>query len=240
MVAEPSARHSYARVSRRRPCPKCKGHSGCTVRDDGKIVCLRVQSERPCKGRLGGWWHDSEPGTEYDAPQRPAGPRAEVADRDTLHAVYSHLFRLCPLSPAHRTRLRPLDDQQLARYGTLPADRGARRRILDQLIDKHGFATLLKVPGFVLNEQKELDIRGAGIVLPARDVQGRIVAVDVRREQAQDGRSKYYKLSSRHEEDDGAPSPGAPAHVARPAGSVTDTHPGARRCDAAAFLGGAN
>jgi hypothetical protein len=146
-----------------------------------------------------------------------------VADRDTLHAVYSHLFRLCPLSPAHRTRLRPLDDQQLARYGTLPADRGARRRILDQLIDKHGFATLLKVPGFVLNEQKELDIRGAGIVLPARDVQGRIVAVDVRREQAQDGRSKYYKLSSRHEEDDGAPSPGAPAHVARPAGSVTDT-----------------
>lgn len=49
---------TWVRVSRAEPCPICNRPDYCTRTTDGTAVkCMRVQSEIPDKGKLGGWIH---------------------------------------------------------------------------------------------------------------------------------------------------------------------------------------
>lgn len=49
---------TWVRVSRSEPCPVCGGPDFCTRTTDGTAVkCQRVQSDKPDKGKLGGWIH---------------------------------------------------------------------------------------------------------------------------------------------------------------------------------------
>lgn len=49
---------TWLRVSRAEPCPICKRPDYCTRTTDGTAVkCMRVESELPDKGKLGGWIH---------------------------------------------------------------------------------------------------------------------------------------------------------------------------------------
>lgn len=149
-------------------------------------------------------------------PPTPAGTGQDRADADTLHAVYSALLAAMPLSAAHREALRgrgPSDAEIDARgYGTLPI-RG-RSRVAAGLRERWGDA-VLRVPGVVTLERdgrRYLSLAGpAGLLVPVRDLAGRIIAVMVRRDGDAEGPRYIYLSSRRH----GGPGPGAPIHVPR-------------------------
>ena len=63
---------TWIRVSRSEPCPVCKRPDYCTRTTDGQAVkCMRVESEIPDKGRLGGWIHKlSDPLPPVPTPKK--------------------------------------------------------------------------------------------------------------------------------------------------------------------------
>jgi hypothetical protein len=224
MVAQPSY-VPLRRVSRREPCPICGHTSWCRLRDDGAVLCNRVESDRPASTG-NGWWHRlperADPAasgrvhwTPEDlaaastTPATPAG--AQIADAATRHTVYSALLAACPPSPEHRAHLtgarRRLPAEALGDYGTVPARKAQAGMLAALGMDR---ATLLGVPG-ILEDGAGLRLGwDGGILIPYRDAQGRIQAMQVYRF---DEAPKYPWLSSARV---GGPSSGAPAHVARP------------------------
>jgi hypothetical protein len=179
-----------------------------------------------------------------DSGPRPAGPGTPRADPGLLSRAYSAVLARLPLSKAHREalRCRGLGDEEIDRrgYGTLTI-RG-RARLAGELREQLGDA-LLSVPGFYVKPGEEgrpyVTIAGAaGLLVPVRDAAGRVVALLVRRDDAQDGGGKYSYLSSTKH---GGPGPGAPPHVplgiAAPAETVRLTE-GALKADIAFTLSG--
>jgi len=223
-------RTPWKSASTRTPCTICGAKKYCEYKDDGTIHCMsadaaRVPGARPCNSRNGGFIiaPDTQPAHAVRLlPSRPPPaadadtlhvPPDAAADADTLHVVYTSLREMCPLAQSHGALLASpahgLAPAQARRYGTLPSD---TRAVCATLAARHGRDTLLSVPGFIEKDGK-IEARGAGIILPTRDVQGRIVAIDVRRERVAPGEGKYYKLSCGSI---GGPNAGTPAHVARP------------------------
>jgi hypothetical protein len=156
-------------------------------------------------------------GTELSAAPPPpsAGPGPARPAADVLHAVYSSLLARLSLSATHRADLqrRGMPDAEIdARdYRTLPVH--GRARLAKELRERFG-DSVLSIPGVILRARdgrRYLTLAGAaGLLIPVRDVAGRIVALLVRRDDASDGRGKYLYLSSaRH----GGPGPGAPVHL---------------------------
>ena len=234
VVTHNSTPAQWKRVTKHTPCEVCGAKKLCEYTDDGWLHCFddtaaRARGGRPWDKRQGGYLisPDNRPARTLSlllsqpaltplavAPPALEPPRAvPSADADTLHAVYTSLLELCPLMKAHGELLtgaaHGLTVEQARRYGTLPRD---ARKVCAALEERHGRATLLGVPGFVETDGR-LVVRGAGIIMPTRDVQGRIVAIDVRREKVEPGQAKYFKLSSGTA---GGASSGTPAHVARP------------------------
>jgi hypothetical protein len=149
------------------------------------------------------------------APPCPPGPDAARAAPDLAHRAYSALLSRLTLSKAHREALqkRGLSDDEIDRrgYRSLPVQGRSRHAaaLREQLRDG-----LLTVPGFYIRPGKAgpyLTVAGAaGLLVPIRDAEARIVALMSRRDDASDGRGKYLYLSSnRH----GGPGPGSPPHV---------------------------
>jgi hypothetical protein len=126
------------------------------------------------------------------------------------------LLGALPLSAAHREalRCRGLNCAEIdgRGYGTLPIP--GRARVAVELRQRFGDA-VVRVPGIVTRERdgrRYLTIAGAaGLLIPVRDVTGRIVALIVRRD-GDSGGPRYVYLSSRAA---GGPGPGAPIHVPR-------------------------
>ena len=224
-------RAPWKRASTHAPCAICGAKKYCESKDDGTIHCMsegaaREPGARPCSSRGGGYI--ISPATDLARSPRvlpllptkkraattPTSATAREADAETKHAVYTGLMELCPLMPEHGALLtgpgHGLTADQARRYGTLPGDSRAK---CATLVQRHGRDAILSVPGFVEKDGR-IVARGAGIILPTRDAQGRIVAIDVRREQPKPGEAKYFKLSSGKV---GGASSGTPAHVARPA-----------------------
>jgi hypothetical protein len=206
-------------VSATSPCPICKSTSWCSTTTDGTVAkCMRVSDGcyRSKEDRSGNQYY------LHRLVDRPtptaghvAGPRLGRADADVLHAVYSLLLDMLTLSPAHREALttRGFGDLHIDRngYRTLPVH--GRARLAAQLQERFG-DVVLQVPGIVRrngNSGSYLTIAGAaGLLVPIRDLAGRIVALLSRRDDTSDGRGKYLYLSSATH---GGPSPGAPIHV---------------------------
>src|SRR5262249_53905158 len=129
-----------------------------------------------------------------------SGPVPERADADKLHHCYSALLALLQLSKSHRQALqqRGLTDAEIDRRGYASLPMAGRARIAQELQDRFKEA-LLAVPGFYV---KEKDVRSyttiagaAGLLVPVRDVKGRIIALKVRRDDAENG-PRYSYLSS--------------------------------------------
>jgi len=224
MVAE---RSEWRRVSRREHCPVCDDHdSRCLIFESGDVFCTHETSDEWTNAFMGGYWHRAHDATRprawalrTPAPSTPAAPAIPPADRETRHGVYARLLALCPLSEDQRVT-RGLTEAQAARYGWLPADAAGQAALIADLLRTYSRAQLCGVPGF-RERGGRLTIRGAGLMLPTRDLDGYIVALDLRRATVTEKQARYYKLSSRTDDDPEAPSPGAPAHVAVPAGGVT-------------------
>ncbi|HKI33594.1 MAG TPA: DUF3854 domain-containing protein [Gemmataceae bacterium] len=237
-------------MSRGSPCPVCKEPDWCSITADGTLAkCMRVEagsfkSKADKNGALY-YLHRLTGAARADSPPpRPPGPGAARADADLLHRAYSALLAGLQLSKAHREafRGRGLNDEEIDRrgYRTLPI-RG-RARLARDLRELQGDA-LLSVPGFILKPGDDakpyLTIAGAaGLLVPVRDLAGRVVALLVRRDDAKDGGGKYSYLSSAKH---GGPGPGAPPHVPlgieAPAETVRLTE-GALKGDVATALSG--
>ena len=188
-------------------CVVCGRPKTCSVTDDGAVVwCAKVASDEPhTSGIAEGWLHrlDNTGRAQVRALPLPAaglaqrpGPRA-LRDR-----VYRALLDTLALSRPHREglRARGLDDARIARggYATLPpwSERGfAERRLEGAFTD----GELAQVPGLVRGGRAWQVVGAPGLLVPVRDVLGRVVALKVRMDQAQaeGGRYRYLTSSSR-------------------------------------------
>lgn len=207
----------WPRVNKHRPCPVCGRPDWCLVAPNGgAAICARVESGHVVGTKGAGWLHplDGKPmpppvpqakGREY--------PRAPVQRRD---AVYSALLDALPLTPGHGEHLagRGLTPAEIAElhYRSLP--QGGRHAIVRQL--RAQGLKLAGVPGFGM-DRSEVSLFGAsGILLPVRDIAGRIQGLQVRADHPRDG-SRYRWLSSAGRVQ--GSSPGVPVHVSRPKGA---------------------
>lgn len=204
-------------------CPICGKLDRCTIAPDGRWAwCFR---DPDGKGRGAGARYQLTGDRPAIAPRPPRQryPSNEIADPDTLDAVYSALLNLLDLSPTHREQLhaRGLTDEQIARHGyrSLPEAPGGRQPLVGQLLRTFPGTILAHVPGVFVRLHRgrqagALDLAGAaGMLIPVRDPRGRIIRLRIRRDAGDGG--KYRWLSS-----DGRPGgTAAPAaiHVARPA-----------------------
>lgn len=119
---------------------------------------------------------------------------APVEDRDW---TYAHLLELLKLCPSHCAALakRGLSEEEIASsgYRTTPAVRLAR---LVRQLQGQG-CRLDGVPGFYREESNGewmLDIRGSGIMLPDRNAEGQIEAIQIRLDVTR--KSKFNNLTS--------------------------------------------
>jgi hypothetical protein len=148
-----------------------------------------------------------------DSPQSPTSPaliqgRAEPerADVDTLDRAYALLLSRLPLSTSHREALlrRGLTDEHIDAGGYRtwnPADfQGAVAAVIADV-----GPAINGIPGFHNGRLAA----AAGLLIPARDLAGRIVALKIRPDQVGDG-SKYLYVSAAKQ---GGPSTGAPPHI---------------------------
>jgi hypothetical protein len=129
------------------------------------------------------------------------------ADPDLSHRAYEQLLKQLPLTEDDRQglRRRGLSDAEIDRrgYGSLRnVDRGRAARAVYQALGD----AVLAVPGFAQGDYGvTLHGTATGLLVPVRDLQGRVVALKVRRATE----PKYVYLTG----GDGGPSPGSPVHV---------------------------
>lgn len=140
--------------------------------------------------------------------------KAERADSDTLDKAYRLLFSRLMLSDEHHAALRQrgLSDQAIFVREYRSWDMADAAQSVAAVNAEMG-AILDRVPGFWRGKL----CAPPGLLIPVRDLAGRITAVKVRPDKPGTG-GKYLYLSSAKK---GGPSPGAPAHIplgiARPA-----------------------
>lgn len=212
----------WATVSRQHPCPMCGRPDWCSISADGVwALCRRVDTgagiHRTDKSGADYWLYrlDGQSPCRQLTREPPSPSLPERADPATLDRVYRALLAWLPLSATHRQALRQrgLSDREIVRrgYRTLPTHgRAIRAR---QLVEGFGADVCARIPGLYLaarGRQQWWSLAGMpGLLIPVRNVAGRIVALKVRADQPGEG-SKYTYLSSIHHRGSG---PGAPVHV---------------------------
>jgi DNA primase len=197
------------------PCPVCGSRDRCGVRAEppSLVICYRVPSSEHSAD--GGFVHREgrfEGMREALAALPPSVQRAPVA---ALDAAYRAVLARCGLSIDHREALRrrglTATHIELAGYATLDA-RG-RAALGRAVVDAVGADLAARVPGYVTRSQdgRSWPSLGGwpGLLVPCRDTNGRILGMQVRRDQP-DGGPRYVWLSSRSQ---GGASSAAFAHV---------------------------
>jgi Protein of unknown function (DUF3987)/Domain of unknown function (DUF3854) len=136
------------------------------------------------------------------------------ADIDLRHAIYFELLERLELSTSHfeDLRRRGLSAEEIARRGYKTADASRIRTAVDSLLSTHGGPQLLTVPGFAERNGYISFLARNGFLIPARDPNGRIIALKVRHDAGHNG-PKYSWASTRES------SCGNPVHV--PLGAPT-------------------
>src|ERR687897_3280442 len=204
-------------VSTDSPCHVCGKPDWCSVSSDGKkAICRRMHNGtgEPKVDTSGQeYWlyelngHRELISSEEVWPQ--AGEITEKADPQTLDQVYGTLLDQLALSHAHRQDLhrRGLTEACIKRsgYRTLPLK--GREELARSLVEHFGGEVCSRVPGLYKKEAGRFSIAGsAGMLVPVRDIEGRIVALKIRADEG----SKYTYLSSTKY---GGPGPGSQVHV---------------------------
>ncbi|HEY7423272.1 MAG TPA: DUF3854 domain-containing protein [Gemmataceae bacterium] len=241
----------WHRVNRTHPCPICGKADWCAYSADGRLArCQRVEMGAYKTGidKAGVTYYlhrliGDGPHLSTEPPPKADGAMSRRADPEDLDRVYQALLARLVLSQSHREKLRKrgLPDAEIDRrmYRTLPVQ--GRARIARELAERFGVAVLLSVPDFVLKGNgsgKYLTIAGAaGLLIPCRDADGRIIALKVRRDESSGGPRYLYISSTIH----GGPGPGAPVHmplgIQAPAERVRLTE-GEAKADVATVLSG--
>jgi hypothetical protein len=222
---------SWRGVTRGNPCPICGKTNWCSASADGNWVsCRRLDTgngiHRVDRAGADYWLYQikDNPQHGHTIPEMSVAHPCNSASPDNLHRVYQSLLGMLPLEHRHRQDLyrRGLSDAEIARrqYRTLPT-RG-RAKCARRLVDGFGAKVCAQTPGLYLKEQdgrRWWSLAGApGLVIPIRDLDGRILALKVRSEGGELDH-KYTAISSKNY---GGPGPGAPLHVPRHTGLTVD------------------
>lgn len=153
----------------------------------------------------------------YEQKAEPDIAPPEVRDRG-----YRALLDALPLSELHRQHLRArgLSPDQvaalyLAGYRTLPESPG-RKGAISAAVSALGGADPLSLPGICRGKDAWRLVGRAGLLIPVRDAEGRVIALKIRPDDPGDG-GKYVWLSAASH---GGAGPGARCHVARAASST--------------------
>jgi hypothetical protein len=241
-------RRGWRNVHRGDPCEICGKGDWCSRSvDRAWVVCRRVDGggERRLDRAGAEYWLHALGLSSRPAPAVPDPPTRERACSADLDRVYSALLRHLRLESSHRDALcaRGLDEQAIEAGGYRSLPQRERARIAAELAGLFDESLLLTIPGFHTRDgtrKTYLSFGGpAGLVVPVRDAQGRIVALKIRRDDPGDG-PKYLYVSSTAS---GGPGPGAPVHVPLhepsrgPVGAVRVTE-GELKADAATHLSG--
>lgn len=198
----------WRRVTPQEPCVGCGGPDWCSRHKDGlPNVCRRGDFPGAVArtDRNGVWfWIDKAKG---NADQVPAAyepePSLPLAGPDQLHRAYSELLAHLGVSPGHRRQLegRGFTRDQIEKMGVKSlgrTDRATAQRLAEL------FPWWQHVPGLVLKNGKPTLAGWNGLLIPCRDLQGRIVGLQVRADSID--APKYSWLSSAKH---GGPGPGA-------------------------------
>lgn len=217
-----------ARVTVRSPCPVCGRAKLCRVKVDGSEVwCTRVSEGAAATLRnvVGeSYIHraDGAAGRRWTPP--PAAPPStkELAAAPDLDRAYRVALARLRLDAGDRAALlaRGLPAEQVNANGYRTLHVEGRAAVARAVVDAIGEDTASRVPGIVWKTGE--DDRGwwslagpAGIVVPVRDLAGRIVALKVRRRDPLPPKAERYLYVTSAPA--GGPSPGAPCHVPRAA-----------------------
>jgi hypothetical protein len=133
---------------------------------------------------------------------------AVTPDAGLCAEVYQTLLSNLALTEGHRKQLhkRGLNDEQIDRFGYRSLTFFEFKKVVTGLRKQFG-QQLLKVPGFTLKKGTITTVElPNGLLIPVRDTQGRIVAMQIRCDRADEG-GKYRWFSG------GEISSGSPAHV---------------------------
>lgn len=193
-------------VSPRRRCPVCDGRSWCQVaRDGGTVLCKRVESPIARENRDGVTYYVHHEGGAWERPpmehREPSRARASV---EALDAAHRAILAALTLDGSHRAALerRGLDAATIRANGYRSLPVRGRAALAAAVIEAVGEEVARGVPG--LSWQTK-DGRGwwslggaPGLVVPARDEAGRVVALKVRRDDPGDGPRYLYVSSARH------------------------------------------
>lgn len=228
--------HSYEnsplrRVKRNHKCEICGKLDWCNYSEDGVFaLCMRVSAGSIKQAKNGAYVHvltpsyrgfrdSSIPSTPLEVGGTEESEPLVVASADQKHAAYSFLLGEClSLSHAHRERLlnyRCLSETTIERnlYASLPGM--AKAQEIAAAMQQRFGDDLRGVPGFYQDNADRWVIRPLnGLVIPVRDSQRRIVALQVRPDLS--GKNKYLWLSTPPDEYTGGASSGAPVHFANP------------------------
>ena len=243
-------RSAWSTVSRTTPCTICGKSDWCTVSADGAwALCRRVENgtglHRLDKTGADYWLYRLDEHVPYrpSTSEPPSQSRVERADPRTLDRVYRALLAVLPLTSAHRQALRRrglLDTEIMRRgYRTMPLE--GRAALVRGIVDRLGVDTCTGIPGLYGDAQgtrRLWTLAGAvGLLIPVRDVNGRIVALQIRSDDPGQ-RSKYTWLSSAKHN---GPGPGTPAHrplYTGPHGDTVRVTEGPLKADITTVLGG--
>ena len=209
----------WREASQESPCPVCGKPDWCSVSDDGGWAICRRKSDGTGEYKVDTsgadyWLYKLKEPPVESVPQDGAPEAPKTADPETLDRVYGTLLDQLPLSHAHRQDLhrRGLSEAQVKRrgYRTLPP--GSREVLAAKLAERFGTEACSKVPGLYEKEggPARWSIAGAaGVLIPVRDAQERIVAIKVRADDPGEGPKYSYLSSSKH----GGSGPGSQVHV---------------------------
>lgn len=140
------------------------------------------------------------------------GPALSESDIELRSAVYKRFLEQLVLLEQHRQDLRQrgLNDSEIDERGYRSLTFELGRDALLGLRATFSNDELLPVPGFVEDEENGIRMAGPrhGLVIPVRDLLGRIVALKVRRDDNNDEFGKYAAIFG-----GGGPSCGTPSHV---------------------------
>jgi len=176
-------------------CNRC-GTGGGVLHLYAKLhdVSLNIAYDELCRIYQTGEFKVAERQAENMQIIKPELPLASSAVR---HNTYSNLLSLLSLGATHRESLlrRGLTGDDVVRLGyrTTPAVRSAK--IVTELLERG--CELQGVPGFYCDEETgrwKLDIRGSGIMLPDRNCNGEIEAIQIRLDRVR--KAKFNNLTS--------------------------------------------
>lgn len=183
------AREKLKNSSKRRPCPICNG-TGCGVNSQ-IVLCWRVEAGSKERVKSGAYLHLRGDFNPF-IPQviKPMDPKASP---ELIAKVYDSFLDCLVLEDRHVKELlaRGLPEHviQKNRYRSTPSKQDGQFvcKYLGDLYD------LDYVPGFYLDESRRINVKGSGIFIPYRNVDGAIRAMQIRPNR---GETKYFWFSS--------------------------------------------